>query len=79
MCRRGTDFVFVMTYGPDVDWVRNVDAAGGATIRTRGHAVRLTGPQHFTDVRHSCVPAPVRPILRLLGVDRFMTLRAVSR
>jgi deazaflavin-dependent oxidoreductase (nitroreductase family) len=78
MFRRGADYVFAMTYGPNADWVRNVDAAGGATIRTRGHTVRLTGPRHFTDVRRSCVPAPVRPALRLIGVDRFMSMRELS-
>jgi deazaflavin-dependent oxidoreductase (nitroreductase family) len=78
MFRRGDDYVFVMTYGPDADWVRNVDAAGGAEIRTTGRIVRLTGPRHFTDGERRCVPAPVRPILRLLGVDQFMSMRELS-
>jgi deazaflavin-dependent oxidoreductase (nitroreductase family) len=78
MFRRGDDYVFVMTYGPDADWVRNVDAAGGAEIRTTGRIVRLTGPRHFTDGERRCVPVPVRPILRLLGVDQFMSMRELS-
>jgi deazaflavin-dependent oxidoreductase (nitroreductase family) len=76
--RRGADYVFAMTYGTGADWVKNVEAAGGATIRTRGHRVGLTDPRHLIDDRRSCVPAPVRPILRLIGVDRFMTMREVS-
>jgi deazaflavin-dependent oxidoreductase (nitroreductase family) len=79
MFRRGDDYVFVMTYGPAVDWVRNVDAAGAAEIRTRRRMVRLADPHHFTDRDRRCVPAPVRPILRLLGVDEFMSMRAVNR
>ena len=38
--RRENDYVFVMTYGPDVDWVRNVEAAGGMRHRDS----RATGP-----------------------------------
>ena len=78
MFRRGADYVFVMTYGPDADWVRNVDAAGGAEIRTRGQTVRLTDPRLFTDRERRCVPAAVRPMLGLLDVDQFLTMRAVS-
>jgi deazaflavin-dependent oxidoreductase (nitroreductase family) len=78
MFRRGADYVFVMTYGPDVDWVKNVDAAGGAEILTKGQTVRLTDPRHFTDRERRCVPAAVRPILRLLGVDEFLAMRDVS-
>jgi deazaflavin-dependent oxidoreductase (nitroreductase family) len=78
MFRRGPDYVFVLTYGPEVDWVRNVDAAGGAEVRTRRRTVRLTDPRHIADRERRCVPAPVRPILRLLDVDRFMTMRAVN-
>lgn len=78
MFRRGADYVFVMTYGPDADWVRNVDAAGSAEIRTMGRTVRLTDPRHSTDRERRGVPAPVRPVLRLLDVDEFLTMRAVS-
>jgi deazaflavin-dependent oxidoreductase (nitroreductase family) len=78
MFRRGADYVFVMTYGPDVDWVKNVDAAGGAEVLTKGQTVRLTDPRHLTDRERRCVSAAVRPILRLLDVDQFLTMRDVS-
>src|SRR5579859_4030060 len=29
-------FVFELTYGPDVDWYKNVQAAGGCTVRWHG-------------------------------------------
>ena len=32
---------FALTYGPDTDWVRNVLAAGGCELETRGRVVRL--------------------------------------
>ena len=39
-------YVFALTYGPDTDWVKNVLAAGGCELRTRGHAppADLTAP-----------------------------------
>src|SRR5918993_1807151 len=39
--RHGDGYVFALTYGPDVNWVRNIRAAGGCTMRTRGRTVRL--------------------------------------
>jgi deazaflavin-dependent oxidoreductase (nitroreductase family) len=73
--RRGDHYVFVMTYGPDVDWVRNVEAAGACDIETRGRVVHLVEPRRFTDPTHHEVPGPVRIILRLIDVDEFMLMR----
>lgn len=69
------DFIFVMTYGPHVDWIRNVEAAGECDIETRGRAVHLVQPRRFTDPTRAAVPALVRAILRLIGVDQFMSMR----
>jgi deazaflavin-dependent oxidoreductase (nitroreductase family) len=74
--RRNDGYVFVMTYGPDVDWVRNVEAAGECDIETRGRIVHLVQPRRFTDPTRGAVPAPVRVILRLIGVDEFMSMQA---
>ena len=70
------EYVFVMTYGPDVDWVHNVEAAGSCDIETRGTTVHLVQPRRFTDPERRAVPAPVRAILRLIDVDEFMSMRA---
>jgi deazaflavin-dependent oxidoreductase (nitroreductase family) len=74
--RRSDDYVFVMTYGPDVDWVRNVAAAGECDIATRGRLVHLVDPRRFSDPRRDAVPGPVRMILRLIDVDEFMAMHA---
>ena len=74
MFRRGDDYVFVMTYGPGADWVRNVDAAGGCEVTTRGRQVRLIAPRHYTDPTHKDVPASVRFVLQLM-----LALRAAGR
>ncbi len=78
MFRRGGDYVFVMTYGPGADWVRNVDAAGACDITTRGRTVHLIAPRHYTDPTHQDVPALVRAVLRLINVDEFMSMQAGS-
>src|ERR1700758_627648 len=45
----GEGFIIALTYGPDTDWVKNVLAADGCELRTRGRVVRLTGPRLFRD------------------------------
>jgi deazaflavin-dependent oxidoreductase (nitroreductase family) len=72
--RRGDRYVFALTYGKDSDWVRNVLAAGGCTIETRGTRVQLTAPELFTDPTRSAVPAPVRSVLGLIHVDDFLAV-----
>jgi deazaflavin-dependent oxidoreductase (nitroreductase family) len=74
--RRGDDYVFALTYGPDADWVRNVEAAGECDIESRGRTIHLVEPRRFTDPTGRDVPGPVRAILRLIGVDEFMVMRA---
>ena len=69
-------YLFVLTYGPDADWVKNVEAAGACDIETRGRTVHLVEPRRFTDPTRHDVPAPVRPILRLIDVAEFMSMRA---
>jgi deazaflavin-dependent oxidoreductase (nitroreductase family) len=76
--RRGDDYVFALTYGPDSDWVRNVEAAGRCEIETRGRAVLLSRPRRFTDPTRQAVPAPVRAVLRLIDVDEFLAMHAAA-
>jgi deazaflavin-dependent oxidoreductase (nitroreductase family) len=72
--RHGERYVFALTYGPDADWVRNVLAAGGCGLETRGRTVELREPERFTDPTRHLVPLPVRWALRLLRVDEFLAL-----
>ena len=65
-----------LTYGVDVDWVKNVEAAGACNIESRGRTIHLVGPQRFTDPTGRDVPGPVRAILRLIDVDDFMVMHA---
>lgn len=36
-------FVMELTYGPTVDWYKNVQAAGGCTVLWRGNAYAING------------------------------------
>jgi deazaflavin-dependent oxidoreductase (nitroreductase family) len=74
--RRDDDYVFVMTYGPDVDWVRNVEAARECDIETRRRHVHLVEPRRFRDPARAAVPGQVRMILGLIGVDEFLAMHA---
>lgn len=73
--RRGDDYVFACTYGPDAQWVRNVLAAGRCSVRTRGHDVELIEPRLVHDPQRKLVPGPVRLVLGGVGVDDFVVMR----
>ncbi len=38
-------FIFIMNYGSDSDWVKNIMAAGTATLRVDGDEVALVSPR----------------------------------
>jgi deazaflavin-dependent oxidoreductase (nitroreductase family) len=72
-------FVIALTYGADRDWVRNVRGAGGCTLERRGRRVALADPQlRRGPEAQALVPAPIRPILRLLRVTEILTLSPVE-
>jgi deazaflavin-dependent oxidoreductase (nitroreductase family) len=70
---------FALTYGPDTDWVRNVLAAGGCELETRGRTVRLVAPRLYHDERRHGIRPLERRILRLLGVADFLALRIADQ
>jgi deazaflavin-dependent oxidoreductase (nitroreductase family) len=65
-------FAIALTYGPDAEWTRNVLAAGGAAITTRGRRHHVTNPRLVRSPEPAPVPRPVRRVLRLLDVDTFL-------
>jgi deazaflavin-dependent oxidoreductase (nitroreductase family) len=73
--RRGDRYVFALTYGADVEWVKNVVAAGGCTLRTRGRAVRLIEPEVFVDPSRRLMPLVVRIVLRFDRATEFLRMR----
>ena len=75
--RQSGGFKVALTYGCG-DWVKNVLAAGGAQVRTRGTLHHVTNPRVVDDPTRSGLPAPVRGVLGLLKVDEFLELDDVS-
>lgn len=65
-------FVIELTYGPNVDWHKNVLAAGGCTLIRAGrqHAITRIQPLDAATGR-AAFPTPARLILHLLGKKDF--------
>ncbi len=63
--------VFTPLYGPDTDWVRNVLAAGHATLSLDGETIDLVDPRL---VGEDDLPPSVDRPPRWIGVDRFLHL-----
>jgi deazaflavin-dependent oxidoreductase (nitroreductase family) len=76
--RDGDDYVFALTYGSDVDWVRNVLAAGRADLQVGRRHVELTDPELSIDPQRRLLPLPVRLFLGLIRVDEFLRMRPAS-
>lgn len=73
--RRPEGYVVALTYGSGADWVRNVLAAGGCEVVTRGHTVKLTQPRVVRDESRSVMAPPLRLFLGFAGVSEFLYLR----
>lgn len=70
----GNGYVVALTYGPDTDWVKNVLAAGGCELRTRGQIIQLGSPRLFHDESRSSIRPVERQVLRILNVADFLSL-----
>jgi deazaflavin-dependent oxidoreductase (nitroreductase family) len=78
--RRTADgFVIALAFGAQVDWYRNLVAAGAATIRWRGKAYPVAMPER-TDAA-AALPAfhaVQRLLLRITGVDGYVRVHDTS-
>lgn len=72
--RMGSGVRIALTYGKDSDWVKNVVAADGCVVRTRGRRLSMTAPRITHDPDRAGARWVERPILGLLGVDDFLDL-----
>lgn len=61
-------FAFLVGYGPQSDWVRNVLAAGDATVQHRGRYYVVFEPRLVPKpAGRAYLPAPMRLLARLAG------------
>lgn len=78
--RHDDAYLVALTYGPNVDWLKNVQR-GPATLETRGQpatSVVTTELRSLDEVRGS-LPLPVRLTLRLLRVGTVAQLRVAPK
>src|SRR5258708_23862027 len=70
-------FVFELTYGPDVDWYKNVLAAGGCTLiwHGKGYGIDEIKPMD-TETGRSAFPLPARLLLRASKRQHFVKMMA---
>lgn len=76
--RHGDEWVFALTYGSEVQWVKNIMAAGECELRTRGRTIRLIEPVVFVDPERRLMPFPVRQGLGVMRVTEFMRMRVAG-
>jgi len=67
-------FFIALTYGRESEWVKNVVAAGGCQLETRGVVYQLIRPTIVSDRTRRRFPPIVRTILAIIGANDFMQL-----
>ena len=77
--RHGDAYLFFLTYGSDVQWVKNVLAAGSCSLETRGRIIELIEPELITDPELRPAPPLARFLeRRVAGVTQYLRMRAAS-
>ena len=66
-------FVISLAFGPQVDWHKNLLAAGGGTIRWRGNDHPVGAPQRIDVAQAVNAFHPIqRLLMRVAGLDGFV-------
>jgi deazaflavin-dependent oxidoreductase (nitroreductase family) len=69
-------FVIALTYGPEVDWYRNVLATAGCTLRWHGREYSLVQPEPIAaQTAMPAFPPVLRWILRIGGTQHFVSMK----
>ncbi len=68
-------FLFALTYGSQVDWYRNVQAAGRCTLRWHGKNYLLEKPEPLeSEAALPAYPLPFRLILKIMAIRHFFRM-----
>jgi deazaflavin-dependent oxidoreductase (nitroreductase family) len=71
-------FLIPLPYGEEVDWLRNLRAAGRATIEKQGRTYEVAEPEVLdASVALALLDARHRLTFRLSGIERHLRLRRV--
>ena len=72
--RASSGFIIALTYSSQSEWVKNVLAAGGCELKTRGKKYQLSSPRVVRDLTRGRFPFPVRVVLKVVSADEYMEL-----
>jgi deazaflavin-dependent oxidoreductase (nitroreductase family) len=76
---KGEGFVIALTYGLEVDWYRNLRAAGGATVSWHKKLYTVGKPEPIdASSAQLAFPVLIRGILRRLGTHDFVWVKSTS-
>jgi deazaflavin-dependent oxidoreductase (nitroreductase family) len=75
--RAPNGFVIALTYSSQCEWVKNVLAAGGCELKTRGKKYQLSAPKVVRDPTRRQFSFPVRLVLRIVGAEEYMELSRI--
>jgi len=67
-------YTVALTYGTESQWLKNVIAAGGCDVETRGRVEHLNAGHLFHDESRASIPWLPRKVLGLLKVSDFLSL-----
>jgi len=68
-------YIFIMNYGADSDWVRNILAAGSARLKVGGNEVELASPRVVTkEVALPQLPANTKTPPDFMNVTEFLQM-----
>ena len=74
--KRPDSFIVALTYGPQVDWYRNVVAANGCIFIWHQHEYIINGLQPLDiETAMPYFPALFHPILRLTHTEDFVSMK----
>ena len=77
--RQGSTITVALTYGAEVDWLKNIEAAGRSRLRRAGGVLRLGPPVRVpTSEGLRRMPGVVRWALRRMRVTDFVEMPIVG-
>ncbi len=72
-------FVIPLPYGENIDWLRNVLAAGGCTIDWRGESYEVTEPDIVdSSTALSALPTRHKLTFSLFRIYKFLSVKRLS-
>ena len=75
----GEGFVIALTYGPKVDWYRNMLAAGGGAVLWHKRVYVVGKPEPIDlETALPAFPALLRPIFRRAGMHDFVWMKSLA-